>query len=66
MFVGLRELNFEVVKRFRSNFMPCWTHFGPDLHRRNCRGQIPHAHQIVSGAGKGQDFGESVEFLPWV
>jgi len=30
------------------------THFGPDLHGRNC-GEIPDAHQIVGCAGEGED-----------
>src|SRR6266516_6489765 len=31
------------------------THFGLDLHRRNCGGQVAHAHQIVGGAGEGEN-----------
>ena len=31
------------------------THVGPDLHRRNCGGQVSHAHQIVGGAGEGKN-----------
>jgi len=30
-------------------------HARPDLHHRNCCGQIAHAHQIVGGAGEGKD-----------
>src|SRR5437660_10152356 len=35
--------------------MLCWTHFGPDLHRRSCGGQVSHSHQIVGGTGEGED-----------
>jgi hypothetical protein len=31
------------------------THFGPDLHRRSCDGQISHAHQIVGGASQSKN-----------
>ena len=31
------------------------THFGPDLHRKNCEAQVSHAHQVVSGAREGED-----------
>jgi len=45
----------DVGEPFGSNFMPDRTHFGPDLHRRNCARQIPHAHQVVGGTGEGKD-----------
>src|SRR5271169_1597262 len=35
--------------------MPFWTHFGPELPRRNRGDQIPHAHQVVGGAAEGKD-----------
>jgi len=31
------------------------THFGLDLHRRNCGCEVAHAHQIVGRAGEGED-----------
>jgi hypothetical protein len=31
------------------------THVGPDLHRRNCGGQVSHAHQIVGGASESKN-----------
>ena len=31
------------------------TPVGPDLHRRNCGGQVSHAHQVVGGAGHGKN-----------
>ena len=31
------------------------TAVGPDLHRRNCGGQVSHAHQVVGGAGHGKN-----------
>ena len=31
------------------------THFGLDLHRKNCGCEVAHAHQIVGGAGEGED-----------
>jgi hypothetical protein len=34
--------------------MPNPTHFGPNLHRWNGDGQIPHAHQVVGRAGEGE------------
>ena len=37
-----------------SNSMLLETHFGPDLHRRDCGAQVSHAHQIVGGAGEGK------------
>src|SRR5258708_12453512 len=30
------------------------THFGPDLHRGNCR-EVSHAHQILGRAGEAKD-----------
>ena len=35
--------------------MPCETHFGLDLHRRNCGSQIAHANQIVGRARETED-----------
>jgi len=31
------------------------THLSADLHRRNWGGQVAQAHQVVGGAGKGED-----------
>src|SRR5215470_8637987 len=36
-------------------FLRCGTHFGLDLHRRNCGREVAHAHQIVGRAGEGED-----------
>ena len=30
-------------------------HFALDLHRRNCGGQVAHAHQIVGRTGEGKN-----------
>src|SRR6266849_556412 len=30
-------------------------HFSPNLCRRNCGSQIPHAHQVIGRAGEGED-----------
>jgi len=38
-----------------SNSMLLKTHVGPELRRRNCGGQVAHAHQIVGGAGEGKN-----------
>ena len=38
---------------FGSNPMRLQTHVGPGLYHWNREGQIPHAHQVVSGAGEG-------------
>jgi hypothetical protein len=38
-----------------SNSILRHTHIGPDLRRRNCGGQVAHAHQIVGDAGQGKD-----------
>ena len=38
-----------------SNSMLRETHFGANLQRWNCRGQISQAHQIVGCAGEGKD-----------
>jgi len=37
-----------------SDSMLLETHVGPDLRRRNCGGQVSHAHQIVGGAGESK------------
>src|SRR5580693_9843380 len=39
---------------FGSKSMRLQTHVGPGLHHWNHEGQIPHAHQVVSGAGEGE------------
>ena len=44
-----------VVGASGSNSVLLQTHVDPDLHRRNCGGQIAHAHQIVGSAGEGKD-----------
>src|SRR5271157_1290629 len=36
-------------------FLRCGTHFGLDLHRRNCGREVSHAHQIVGRAGEAED-----------
>src|SRR6266536_2548388 len=38
-----------------SNSAALGTHYGLDLHRRNCGRQITHAHQVVSRAGESKD-----------
>lgn len=38
-----------------SNSMLLKTHVGPELRRRNCGGQVAHAHQIVGGAGESKN-----------
>ena len=48
-------LTFGVLAVLGSNSRRCRTHFGLDLQRRNCNRKIAHTHQIVGGAGEGED-----------
>src|SRR4051794_39448543 len=50
-----------IRERFRGNFvvqaayLGVWTHFSPDLWRRNWRiDQIPHSDEVVSSGRKGE------------
>src|SRR2546425_205697 len=50
-----RGLISGVFRAARSNSMLNQTHFGPDLHGRNCGCQVSHAHQVVSCTGESKD-----------
>src|SRR5580765_9043652 len=53
-FVRSTGLIFGVLGVSESNSKLSRTHFGLDLQRRSCSHQVAHAHQIVSGAGEGE------------
>src|SRR6201982_2890706 len=50
-----KKLNLSAFLPPSALFLRCGTHFGLDLHRRNCGGEVSHAHQIVGRAGEGED-----------
>src|ERR1700745_2735719 len=49
------KLNLSAFLTPSAIFLRGGTHFGLDLHRRNCGSEVSHAHQIVGRAGEGED-----------